>query len=141
MTTRPLQEDDHIAVVTVVDAWWGGREVAHLLPRLFFQHFSDTSFAMDDESGRLIAFLVGFLSQSRLGEAYIHFVGVDPAYRGEGLGRALYQQFFEAAGARDARLARAITSPLNEGSIRFHKALGFRFDPGDDVVNGVPVTT
>ena len=34
-------------------------------------------------------FLAGFISQSRPGEAYIHFAGVDPAERVNGLGRLL----------------------------------------------------
>ena len=41
---------------------------------LFFEHFTDTSFAAECD-GRLAGFLAGFISQSRPGEAYIHFVG------------------------------------------------------------------
>ena len=36
---------------------------------------------------------VGFMSQSRPAEAYIHFVGVHPDERGHGLGRRLYEHF------------------------------------------------
>jgi GNAT superfamily N-acetyltransferase len=64
--------------------------MAGMLPRLFFEHFTDTSFAAERD-GRLVGFLAGFISQSRPGEAYIHFVGVDPAQRGRGLGRLLYE--------------------------------------------------
>ena len=44
---RPLRPSDHDPVIAVIDEWWGGRPMAHMLPRLFFDHFTDTSFAAD----------------------------------------------------------------------------------------------
>lgn len=135
---RALREDDYPAIIGVLDAWWGGRQMSDLLPRLFFQHFCDTSLAVEQD-GRVVAFLVGFLSQSRPGEAYIHFVGVDPALRGRSVGRTLYERFFALARERGARVVHCVTSPVNTGSIAFHRALGFRLTPGDGEVDGVPV--
>ncbi|HET7014185.1 MAG TPA: GNAT family N-acetyltransferase [Streptosporangiaceae bacterium] len=137
---RQLSSADYPYVISVVDRWWGGRQMADLLPRLFFEHFTDTSFAAERD-GQLTGFLVGFLSQSRRGEAYIHFVGVDPAERGSGLGRQLYEAFFKVAKARGCTVVRAITSPVNRGSIEFHRQLGFELEPGDAEVDGVPVAT
>jgi predicted GNAT superfamily acetyltransferase len=114
--------------------------MADKLPRLFFEHFADTSFAAERDD-QLAGFLVGFISQSRSGEAYIHFVGVDPAERGSGLGRLLYQAFFQAAEARGCVLVRAITSPVNRGSVAFHQRMGFRLEPGDVAVDGIPVSS
>jgi len=76
------------------------------------------------------------------GLAYIHFVGVHPGKRGSGLGRALYERFFELARARGAREVHCITGPVNTGSIAFHTRMGFApsgpipdYDgPGDDRV-------
>jgi ribosomal protein S18 acetylase RimI-like enzyme len=56
---------------------------------------------------------------------YIHFVGVHPEHRRVGLGRALYERFFELARARGAREVLSITAPANTGSIAFHARLGF----------------
>jgi GNAT superfamily N-acetyltransferase len=78
------------AVISVIDDWWNGRRMADKLPRLFFEHFTDTCFAAERD-GELVGFLVGSTSQSRPGEAYIHFVGVHPGERGRGLGRRLYE--------------------------------------------------
>jgi ribosomal protein S18 acetylase RimI-like enzyme len=121
---RHPEPDDHARVAAVVDEWWGGRQMRDMLPRLFFVHFTRTSFVAEEER-ELVGFLIGFLSQSRLDEAYIHFVGVHPDRRGSGLGRALYERFFEAARANGRSLVRAVTSPVNEGSIRFHQQMGF----------------
>ena len=36
---RPLRPSDHAPVIAVIDEWWGGRPMAQMLPRLFFDHF------------------------------------------------------------------------------------------------------
>ena len=129
VTLRQLRPSDHAAVITVVDDWWGGRPMADMLPQLFFEHFTDTSFAAE-RAGELAGFLVGFLSQSRPAEAYIHFVGVRPGERGLGLGRRLYEAFFDAVSARGRTVVRAVTAPVNTGSIAFHRRMGFEVEPG-----------
>ena len=137
---RPLRPSDHDPVIAVIDEWWGGRPMAQMLPRLFFDHFTDTSFAADRD-GALAGFLVGFVSPAQPGEAYIHFVGVDPGERSQGLGRRLYGAFFDAARARRCTRVRAVTSPVNTGSVAFHRRMGFRLEPGDAHVGDVPVAT
>jgi ribosomal protein S18 acetylase RimI-like enzyme len=120
-------------VIDVIDEWWGGREMAAMLPKLFFVHFRDTSFVAE-EGGVLAGFLCGFRSQTYPDEAYVHFVGVDPAHRGSGLGRALYERFFAAVAPRT--VVRAVTAPVNERSVAFHRAIGFEVDRVDEDYDG-----
>jgi ribosomal protein S18 acetylase RimI-like enzyme len=110
-----------------VDEWWGRRAMIDMLPRLFFVHFSDTAFVAED-GDELVGFLAGFLSQSKPGEAYIHFVGVSPNHRGGGVGRLLYERFFAAAREHSRNVVRCVTAPVNERSVAFHRALGFEVD-------------
>ena len=131
---RHAEPADHGPVVAVVDEWWGGRSMAAMLPKLFFVHFRDTSFVAEDD-GELTGFLCGFRSQTFPDEAYIHFVGVDPATRGSGLGRILYERFFAAVAPRT--VVRAVTSPVNERSVAFHQALGFEIERVDLAYDGV----
>lgn len=138
MRIRGLREEDHARIVRVVNGWWGGRRVSDKLPRLFLRHFGDTSFVAED-GGEIVGFLVGFVSQSRADEAYIHFVGVHPEHRGRGIGERLYGLFFEEVGRRGRMRIRCITSPVNKGSIAFHGRMGFRVEPGDREDNGVTV--
>jgi ribosomal protein S18 acetylase RimI-like enzyme len=133
MQIRHAEPADYAGVIAVVDRWWGGRQMAAMLPKLFFVHFRDTSFVAEHE-GELAGFLCGFRSQTYDDEAYIHFVGVDPALRGSGLGRVLYERFFEAV--RPRSVVRAVTSPVNERSVAFHKALGFDVERVDDDYDG-----
>ncbi|UWS69892.1 GNAT family N-acetyltransferase [Streptomyces noursei] len=78
-----------------------------------------------ERDGELAGFVIGFLSPSKPEEAYIHFTGVAPAWRRTGLGRHLYERFFERARADGRTLVKAITSPQNARSIAFHNAMGF----------------
>jgi ribosomal protein S18 acetylase RimI-like enzyme len=111
-----------------------------MLPKLFFIHFEGTSFVAEDADGELLGFVCGFLSQTADDEAYIHFVGVSPEGRGDGLGQALYERFFDEARANGRTVVRCVTSPLNRESLAFHEAMGFRVErivedydgPGED---------
>jgi ribosomal protein S18 acetylase RimI-like enzyme len=123
-TIRHAEPEDHAQVAAVVDDWWGGRPMRDMLPRLFFVHFRETSFVAE-EGGELVGFLNGFLSQTHPEEAYIHFVGVHPDHRGQGLARDLYERFFAAARAHGRSVVRCVTSPRNKGSLGFHASLGF----------------
>ena len=136
---REIRESDHLRVIQVVDEWWGGRHVAQLLPKLFFEHFQNTSIVVENDGRELVAFLVGFLSQSRSSEAYIHFVGVNPHYRKLGIARQLYGRFIESVRAKGCARVCLITSPLNKGSIAFHERMGFKAELGDGFLDGIPV--
>ena len=122
---RHARPSDYGRVIGRVNVWWGGRDMAPVLPQLFFLHFEGTSFVAEDKEGGLAGFLCGFLSQTNSEEAYIHFVGVSPEHRGEGVGRSLYEHFFEEAREHDRSLVRCVTSPANADSVAFHRALGF----------------
>ena len=136
---RPIP-DDWERVVAVMPAWWDGRDLRALLPKIFFEHFRSSSLLVEHEE-QLVGFLAGFLCPDHDDEAYIHFVGIDPAWRRAGLARDLYRRFFGLARADGRSVVHAVTAPVNAGSIAFHTALGFSLLPEDDEVGGVPVTT
>nr|WP_055563262.1 GNAT family N-acetyltransferase [Streptomyces atriruber] len=145
-TTRQARVSDHPAIIDRVRTWWGdthspeqSRELSMLLPKLFLQFFSGTSLVLERD-GVIDAFLIGLHSPDGRG-AYIHFVGVAPGLRGQGVGRALYEEFFRRAAAAGCKDVRAITSPRNTRSIAFHRAMGFGLEPGDHEADGLPVHT
>jgi ribosomal protein S18 acetylase RimI-like enzyme len=127
VTIRHAEAADHARISPHLDAWWGGRPMRTMLPRLFFEHFRDTSFVAEDD-GEVIGFLCGFLSQTYPEQAYVHFVGVRPDRRSGGLGRELYERFFAAARAAGRDVVRCVTAPVNEASIAFHRRLGFEVE-------------
>ena len=136
---RPIP-GDYERVIAVLPSWWDGRDLRALLPKVFFEHFRSSSLLVEFED-RLVGFLVGFLCPDHVDEAYVHFVGIDPSWRRSGLGADLYRRFFAFARTNGRSVVRAVTAPVNTGSIAFHTALGFSMLPGDDEIDGVPVST
>jgi predicted GNAT superfamily acetyltransferase len=126
---RPT-EADYPRISRIVDDWWGGRKMDLLLPRLWLQHFTGTSWLAETPDGELAGFLVGFLSPDQPEVAYCHMVATRPSIRELGVGRALYERFFADARAAGRSTVKAVTWPANRTSLAFHRALGF------DVVGG-----
>lgn len=120
---RAAKPEDFDTIIAVIDGWWG-RLASRDLTRLFLSHFFDTSLIAEHD-GELAGFVIGFLSPSKPQEAYIHFTGVAPRWRGAGLARSLYTRFFDRARKDGRTVVKAITSAQNDQSIAFHKAMGF----------------
>jgi GNAT superfamily N-acetyltransferase len=137
---RRPDEADYARIVEVVDEWWGGRRMRALLPRLWFQHFTGTSWILEARDGRLAGFIVAFISQDDPATGYVHMVGTDPNWRRGGIGRRLYEQVFEDLRRRSVSRVRAVTWPGDRASVAFHEALGFRIDdgPGTQRLYGTP---
>lgn len=123
MQIRGITKGDFDHVVSVLDRWWGGpsREQAH---PIFFYELGEHALIADDE-GEVIGFLLGFVSPVAPRVAYVHLVGIHPEHRRRGVGKRLYEVFTERAREAGASRVKAITNVGNEGSIEFHRALGF----------------
>jgi ribosomal protein S18 acetylase RimI-like enzyme len=74
-----------------------------------------------ESDGTMVGFLLGFVTESKLG--YVHLVGIHPQYRRRGVARLLYSSFEQACRAAGCTRLKAITTHGNEGSVRFHQAL------------------
>jgi ribosomal protein S18 acetylase RimI-like enzyme len=135
---RHVEPSDYPPIITVVDEWWGGRRMADMLPRLFFVHFRPTSF-IAEYNEEIVGFLIGFVSHTFSEQAYIHFVGIHPEFRKKGLARALYKKFFDSVLKLGCRSVHCVTSPINKGSIRFHRRMGFTAGESEKLIDGVPV--
>jgi ribosomal protein S18 acetylase RimI-like enzyme len=136
---RPT-EADYRAMITVINDWWAGREMDVLLPRLWLQHFTRTSWLAETTDGQLAGFLIGFLSLDKPEDAYCHMVASNPNLRHQGIGRELYERFFADARAAGRTRVDAVTWPGNRTSVAFHQALGFEIQtgPGTQNLYGIP---
>ena len=137
---RRASEADHAAIAAIVDAWFGGRRVRHLVPRAWFRHFGSTSWLASDPGGRPIGFLIGYRSQDRPGEAVVHLVGVHPNRRRHGVGTALLRAFVEDVQPHGASAITALAWPDDPGAIAFFRAAGFTPEGGPGSRNLYGVT-
>ncbi|MGE7689462.1 GNAT family N-acetyltransferase [Lysinibacillus sp. NPDC097214] len=140
MEIRLVKGSDYYVISPLINEWWGGRNMSDMLPKLYFDHFTQTSF-IAEKDGKLVGFLIGFLSQTHSNEAYIHFVGVHPEYRKHNIGKHLYNKFFNVVKQNDRNIVRCVTSPVNKVSIAYHTKMGFEIEDGDRIVDGLSIKT
>jgi GNAT superfamily N-acetyltransferase len=120
---RHITKGAYDALLPVISDWWGG-DARQLFHSVYVYHFVHTSLVAE-ESNRFVGVLLGFVSQADPDLAYIHLVATDPTNRRSGLGRLLYESFFEIARRKRCRKIQALVLPGNTTSLKFHAALGF----------------
>ncbi len=130
---RRPEEADHRRLVDRVDHWFGGRSTRPLLGRFWLMHFASTSLvgetldprSADPRSRRIVAFLVGFASPDRAGEAVIHLAAVAPEWRRRGFGTAMHDRWLAEMEERGARRAIVVVPPDERVAVLFYRSLGF----------------
>ena len=130
MISRPLGKADYDHIVQVVDRWWGGPTSALAHPVFFYELGSLARVVETD--GVLVGFLFGFVAESAPKSGYVHLVGIHPDFRRRGVGKVLYQAFEEDCLNLGCSRMKAVTTNGNEGSIAFHRALGWQMEFVDD---------
>jgi GNAT superfamily N-acetyltransferase len=126
---RPLAKVDYDYIVKVIDDWWGGPTSALAHP-VYFYELGDQAIVAEVE-GRLVGFLLGFVApHGPVG--YVHIVGIDPEFRRKRVGALLYQAFERACRAAGCTGMKAITTLGDDGSVRFHEALGWKSERMED---------
>jgi GNAT superfamily N-acetyltransferase len=123
MHTRRITKADFDNIVSVIDHWWGG-PISTFAHPIFFYELGEFALVAE-EDGKMIGFLLGFVARQPTVTGYVHLVGIHPDHRRQGVGRVLYRQFVDDCRAAGCLRMKAITTHGNEGSIRFHLALGW----------------
>jgi ribosomal protein S18 acetylase RimI-like enzyme len=132
MNVRRITKADFDRIAEVIDHWWGG-PIGTFAHPIFFYELGDQALVVE-QGPELIGFLLGFIVAAKgvPRTGYVHLVGIHPDYRRRGVGRLLYDRFTEECRAAECVRMKAITTPGNEGSIRFHVALGWNVQEVDD---------
>lgn len=129
MHTRPLTKADYDQIVQVIDRWWGGPTNALAHP-MFFYELGRLGRVVESD-GILVGFLLGFICPDAA-VGYVHLIGIHPDYRRRGVAKLLYSSFEEDCAREGCQRLKAITTLGNEGSVRFHQALGWSMNEVED---------
>lgn len=122
-TPRKITKADFDQIVEVIDRWWGGPLGTFAHP-IFFYELGDNALIVEHE-GQMIGFMLGFVINSPQKLGYVHLVGIHPDFRRKGVGRVLYENFTERCRVLGCTRMKAITTVGNEGSVKFHEAVGW----------------
>lgn len=135
VTVRPLEPSDLDAIVRIDEKltghvrreYWQRRLEVSLLRPPWMSLVAETD-------GRVAGFAFGWVGESEFGiaepTAWLDLIGVDPPYRGRGVGHALVDRFVQSASELRAIRRVATLIDLGQADIReFFVRLGFRHGP------------
>jgi GNAT superfamily N-acetyltransferase len=129
MQARPLMKADYDQIVSVIDHWWGGPTSALAHP-MFFYELGRLARVVEAEDS-VVGFLLGFVCPNAP-TGYVHLVGIHPDFRRRGVARVLYTSFEDDCRREGCTTLKAITTLGNEGSVRFHQAMGWSMAEVED---------
>lgn len=129
--TRSLGKKDFDRIVEVFDHWWGGPSSGFSPHPIFFYELGERALVAESD-GEMVGFLLGFAAERPTRTGYVHLVGIHPEHRRKGVGRVLYERFTQACEKSGCTRMKAITTAANEGSLRFHEALGWKAEEIED---------
>jgi ribosomal protein S18 acetylase RimI-like enzyme len=132
---RAAEHTDLEAVVRIDEALGGRTRRAYWRRRLELSLLRPPWMSLVAErDGRVVGFLYGWVGESEFGiaepVAWIDLIGVDPAYRGRGVGQALVDRF--VGSSRELRAVRSVVTVVDPGQAEireFFVRLGFRQGP------------
>ncbi|MBI1737321.1 MAG: GNAT family N-acetyltransferase [Candidatus Rokubacteria bacterium] len=135
VTVRPIESADLDAIVAIdekltgqtrKDYWRLRLEIAACRPPWMS--------SVAEMDARVVGFLFAWVGEAEFGIAtptgWIDLIGVDPAYRGRGVGNALVDRFI--AGGRDLRAIGKVATLIDIGQAdvrEFFTRLGFQHGP------------
>ncbi len=137
MKIQNCSHSDYLHILEEIEEFWGSDRTLSFHHPMFVQEFRNTAYVVW-EGSVIIGYLFGFLSQADDDTAYVHLAGVRKSHRRQGIGTLLYAHFMDDARKRKRNKLRAITTPGNLDSIRFHEKIGMRL-LGEKNENGIPV--
>jgi hypothetical protein len=112
--------------------------MADKLPRLFFEHFTDTSFVAERD-GKLAVSWPGSSPSPGLARPTFTFPAWIRQSAAAGSGACSMRRSSRLPGACGRDLVRAVTSLVNRGSV--YQRMVFQLEPGDAEVDGIPVSS
>ena len=135
IAVRPVEVSDLDAIVRIDEKLSGHSRKEYWRHRLEMASLRPPWMSLVAETdGRLVGFLFGWVGESEFGigrpVGWVDLIGVDPPYRGRGIGHALVERF--VASGRELRAIEKVATliDLGQADVReFFTRLGFHHGP------------
>ncbi len=85
-------------------------------------------------TGKIIGFLLAFETLPFRGNIYISYIGIDPKFQGQGVGKLLYDALIKVAGKNKIKTIKTLINLDNPRSINLHKEIGFKLTDRKEAV-------
>ena len=122
VSLRHLQPEDTPQILSVVRSVDLDLNSAYAYA-MFGEYFSATSLVAVTEDGALAGFVIGFVPPTSPDTVFVWQIGVDPAFRGAGVGSRLLDQLIVEA---QPSAVEATVNPSNVASDRLFRAVARR---------------
>ncbi len=135
IVVRPVEPTDLDAIVKIDEKLSGQTRKEYWRRRLEVGSLRPPWMSLVAETdGRVVGFVLGWVGESEFGiagpTAWLDLIGVDPPYRGRGVGQALVGRFVTSASELRAVQKVSTLIDLGQEDIReFFLRLGFRHGP------------
>ena len=127
-------------LLDLLGSWLERPPLPDALAGLLLREMAPVSWLAETDEDRAIGLLLGLVGPGQPAEAAVGLVGVDPALRRRGVGRALVERFATDAGALGVERLFAPVRPDEPIALAFFAALGFEPEggPGSARLHGIP---
>lgn len=131
ISIRNLEKNDLASIVNIEERLTGVARRAYWEKRIEISeairpHWASIVAELDN---RVVGFIFGRAGELEFGlpgtVAWIEIIGVDPAYRGQGVGRALIEQFTTSAEDHDIKTIFTLVNKDNNDMAGFFSQVGF----------------
>lgn len=135
ITVRPVEPSDLDAIIRIDEKLSGHTRKEYWQKRLELSWLRPPWMSLAAETdGRVVGFVFGWVGESEFGIAgstgWLDLIGVDPPYRGRGVGQALVERFVSSGRELRAICKVATLIDLAQPDVReFFVRLGFRHGP------------
>lgn len=128
---RNLEKTDLAAIVNIEERLTGVARPSYWEKRIEISEAIRPHWAslVAEVSNQVVGFILGRSGELEFGlpstVAWIELIGIDPAFRGMGIGRALIERFTASAEDHDIRTVFTLVDSQNHEMARFFERVGF----------------
>lgn len=122
---RHPKENDFLIIAELAEKCPPMATERNSIYHIFTKYFKNTCLVAVN-GNKIVAFLLGFISQVNRREGYLHLLCVHPQWRKKGIAKVLVDKYCHILRQNGCRKVILITSPKNSVAINLYKKLGFK---------------